>query len=75
MLEVYGEAVQRAFGSIRGPPADLYERSLEPWSRYARMAPEFARWLTARHLSSAIDAFSVTQTEAYLAANGYLAPH
>ena len=38
------------------------------------MAPEFARWLTARHLSSAIDTFSVTQTEAYLADNGYLAP-
>ena len=33
MLEVYGEAVQRAFGAIPGIPSqDLYERALEPWA-------------------------------------------
>jgi adenylate cyclase len=76
VLSVYGDAVERLEGAVTGiPPRDVYERSLEPWSRYARLAPELGRWLTQRHLGNAIDAFSVEATEDYLAQHGLLPGH
>jgi adenylate cyclase len=75
ILTVYGEAVERLLGRVVGvPPSEVNERFLGPWNRYARMAPELGRWLTARHLSNAIDAFSVTASEEFLAAAGFVAP-
>jgi adenylate cyclase len=75
VLTVYGEAVDRSEGSVTGiPSSDVFKRSLEPWSRYARLAPELGRWLTERHLSSAIDGFSLTATERYLADAGFIPP-
>jgi adenylate cyclase len=75
ILTVYGEAVERLVGRVAGvPPSDVNDRFLGPWNRYARIAPELGRWLTARHLSNAIDAFSVTASEEFLAAAGFVAP-
>jgi len=75
ILTVYGEAVERLVGPVSGVPSrEVNERFLTPWNRYAQIAPELGRWLTARHLSNAIDAFSVTASEEFLAAAGFLAP-
>ncbi len=75
ILTVYREAVDRLVGPVAGvPPSEVNDRFLGPWNRYARIAPELGRWLTARHLSNAIDAFSVTASEEFLAAAGFVAP-
>lgn len=75
ILTVYGEAVERLVGRVAGvPPSDVNDRFLGPWNRYARIAPNLGRWLTARHLSNAIDAFSVTASEEFLAAAGFVPP-
>lgn len=67
ILGVYGEAVERAIGPTSGVPSEeVNQRYLAPWNRYAQIAPELGRWLTERHLSAAIDAFSVTTTERFL---------
>lgn len=70
-LEIYGEAAGRFGSELAGlPPAAEYERLFVPWSRIARTAPALASWLTARHISHAIDAYSVDATEAILADQG-----
>jgi class 3 adenylate cyclase len=70
-LEIYGEAAGRLGSELAGlPPAAEYERLFVPWSRIARTAPALASWLTARHISHAIDAYSVDATEAILADQG-----
>lgn len=75
ILTVYGEAVERLLGRVVGvPPTEANERFLGPWNRYARLAPELGRWLTTRHLSNAIDAFTVAASEEFLAAAGFVAP-
>jgi adenylate cyclase len=73
ILTVYAEAADRLVGPVTGlPPAEVNERFLEPWNRYARLAPELGRWLTARHLSGSIDAFTVSTTESWLIAGGFI---
>lgn len=47
---------------------------LEPWSRMSRMSPRLLAWLYRRHLEAAIDSFSVTNVETYLAELGYVPP-
>ncbi|MEX1296505.1 MAG: adenylate/guanylate cyclase domain-containing protein [Candidatus Limnocylindrales bacterium] len=70
-MSVYSEAVERAAADIAGlPPTETYQRFLEPWARFARLVPELGAWLHARHLSAAIDTWSVAETERQLAASG-----
>lgn len=74
-MSVYGEAVERAATDIAGiPPEAVYERLLEPWARFARLVPDMARWLHQRHLSAAIDAWSVEETERVLGESGFVPP-
>lgn len=72
-VSVYEEAVERAAEDTAGlPPRETFERFLEPWARMARLVPELGAWLHARHLSAAIDAWSVGETERQLAATGFV---
>jgi len=71
-LDVYEEAASRLGPDPASIPPDAYERLLLPWTRLARHLPELAAWLTERHLTHAIDAFSVTTTEQILAADGFV---
>ena len=72
-MSVYSEAVERAGSDLSGIPAtELYERFLEPWARFARLVPELTAWLSARHLSAAIDAWSVEETERLLGESGFV---
>jgi len=72
-MSVYSEAVERAAADIAGlPPTETYQRFLKPWARFARLTPELGAWLQARHLSAAIDTWSVTETERQLAATGFV---
>jgi adenylate cyclase len=74
-MSVYVEAVERATDDLAGiPPMEVYQRFLEPWARIARLAPELSAWLGARHLSAAIDAWSVVETEKHLAEDGFVRP-
>ena len=45
----------------------------EPWSRFARRSGAYAEWLAERHLSRAIDEYSVSETERILEEAGYVA--
>jgi hypothetical protein len=73
VLGVYNEAASRVYEVPEGaPPMEAW--SIEPWLRLTRTAPELGRWLTARHLSNAIDAWCVEGTERYLALAGYVPP-
>ena len=73
-LATYGEAVGRIGDSVAGLPVDdVYERVLKPWSRFARRSGAYAEWLAERHLSRAIDEYSVTETERILEEAGYVA--
>ena len=72
-MAAYGEAVDRADIDLRGLPVDeLYERLLRPWARFARQSGRIAGWLATRHLSRAIDEYSVTETERILEDAGYV---
>ena len=70
-VTVYHEAAERAGESSRLQPAgEAYERLVVPWAAFARLAPDLARWLVGQHLSAAIEAYSVEQTERMLAESG-----
>jgi adenylate cyclase len=72
-MSVYAEAVERATDDIAGiPPMEVYQRFLEPWARVARLVPDLSAWLHARHLSTAIDTWSVEETERMLAETGFV---
>lgn len=74
-LDVYGLAADEVQRQAAGLPGDeIYERHLSPWSRVARLAPRLAAWLHARHLSAAIDAYSVDATERVLEETGLVPP-
>lgn len=74
-LGVYGEAVERSSDDIAGLPIDaVFERVLWPWARFARQASALSSWLGSRHISRAIDEYSVTSTEQILADGGFVAP-
>jgi adenylate cyclase len=73
-LGVYGEAVERIGAGLDGLPTDAqFESLLRPWARFARQTPTLARWLANRHLTRAIDEYSVVQTERILEEEGYVA--
>ena len=73
-LGVYGEAVERIGEDVGGLPVDAqFERLLRPWARFARQTPALATWLTSRHMTRAIDEYSVVQTERILEEGGFVA--
>src|SRR3954468_276714 len=72
-LGIYGEAAARSDEELRGLPIDdLFERRLRPWARFARMSGTLAAWLMDRHMSRAIDDYSVTETELVLERSGFV---
>jgi class 3 adenylate cyclase len=72
-MSVYAEAVERANPELAGvPPGDVYERFLAPWGSLARLVPALNAWLHSQHLSAAIDAWSVEETERQLAESGFI---
>jgi adenylate cyclase len=72
-LGVYGEAAARSDEELRGLPIDdLFERRLRPWARFARMSGTLAAWLMDRHISRAIDEYSVIETELVLERSGFV---
>lgn len=74
-LDVYGLAADAAHSRAAGlPDEEIYDRYLAPWSRLARLAPALAAWLHGRHLSAAIDAYSVDATEQVLEKAGFVPP-
>lgn len=74
-LDVYGLAADAVHSRAAGlPNEEIYERYLAPWSRLARLAPALSAWLHGRHLSAAIDAYSVDATELVLERAGFVAP-
>ena len=74
-LATYGEAVGRIGDEVAGLPVDeVYERVLRPWGRFARRSGAYAEWLAVRHLTRAIDEYSVSETERILEEAGYVAP-
>ena len=74
-LGIYGEAAARMGDDLQGLPTDeVFERLLRPWARFARRSAALAEWLADRHLSRAIDEYSVTETERILEEAGYVAP-
>jgi len=73
-LGVYGEAAARLGDDLVGLPGDdAFDRLLRPWARFARRSSDLAAWLAGRHLTRAIDEYSVTQTEQILEARGFVA--
>ena len=75
VIGVYDEAGSRVFEAAEGlPPQEEFERYLGAWMHLTRTAPDLGRWLTARHLSNAIDAWCVAGTERYLAVTRYVPP-
>ena len=70
-LGVYADVVARQDAELAGLPQRAhYERVFTPWARIARGAGELAAWLTSQHMSRAIDAYSVDETERILADSG-----
>jgi adenylate cyclase len=73
-LGLYGEAVAREDNyDLQGLPVDaLFEQLLRPWARFVQKASELAGWLTSRHLTRAIDEYSIVETERILETDGYV---
>ena len=72
-LSIYAEGlVQYGVDAAELPLQEAWQTYLEPWTRLARYAPASTAWVQARHLSSAIDAFSVAETERFLERSGYV---
>jgi adenylate cyclase len=74
VLGLFDEAVQRVAETPRVAAGPAYARLVTPWARLARTTPALQGWLGSRHLSHAIEAYSVRHTEGMLAASGYVAP-
>jgi adenylate cyclase len=73
-LGIYGEAVGRTGDELQGLPVEaVFEGLLRPWARFARRSNELAAWLASRHLTRAIDEYSVAQTEQVLETGGFVA--
>jgi adenylate cyclase len=72
-LGIYGEAVIRTGEDLSGLPVDdAFERVLRPWARFARQSIPLAGWLSGRHLSRAIDEYSITESERILYETGFV---
>jgi adenylate cyclase len=74
-LAVYADAVARSTQDVAGLPIDaVFESVLWPWARFAQQSARLATWLASRHLTQAIDEYSVSQTERILEDDGFVAP-
>ncbi|HET9520526.1 MAG TPA: adenylate/guanylate cyclase domain-containing protein [Candidatus Limnocylindrales bacterium] len=72
-LEIYENVIERLEPEFAGVPSeDVYNRYFLPWARLARSLPAFAEWLASRHLSRAIDDYSIRSTEGVLEASGFV---
>jgi adenylate cyclase len=72
-LSIYAEALAELPVDAAGLPLqETWLTYLEPWTRLARHAPAMTGWIQARHLSSAIDAYSVSETERFLERSGFV---
>ena len=72
-LGIYAEAVERTGEDIAGLPEDeAFNRVLRPWARFARNSVDLTSWLTRRHMSRAIDDYSIVESERILEASGFL---
>ena len=73
-LGVYGEAVGRLGDDLAGLPVDeQFDKQLRPWARFARQSVPLAGWLSGRHLSRAIDEYSIVESERILQESGFVA--
>ena len=73
-LGVYGEAVGRLGYDLAGLPVDeQFDKQLRPWARFARQSIPLAGWLSGRHLSRAIDEYSIVESERILQESGFVA--
>ena len=73
-LGIYAEAVSRTGENLAGLPVDeAFDRVLRPWARFARGSVDLTSWLTRRHMSRAIDAYSIVESERILQETGFLA--
>ncbi|MFL5686715.1 MAG: adenylate/guanylate cyclase domain-containing protein [Chloroflexota bacterium] len=71
-LQAYAEAVRALGSDLAEIEESDYFALLAKWTRFAQGLPTLAGWLAARHMSDAIDAFSVELVEQVLALAGYL---
>jgi len=72
-LEAYADVADRLGPEFAGVPSqEVYDRVFLPWADAARKLPALAEWLTRRHMSRAIDDYSIQATEGLLAASGYV---
>jgi hypothetical protein len=71
-LQAYAEAVRELGPDFAKVEQSDYFALLARWTRFAQGLPTLAGWLAARHMSNAIDAFSVELVEQVLALGGYL---
>ena len=73
-LGIYAEAVSRTGEDLAGLPVDeAFDRVLRPWARFARGSVDLTTWLTRRHMSRAIDEYSIVESERILQASGFIA--
>ena len=74
-LSIYREAATRGGDDLLGLPTDeLFEALLRPWARFARRSADLASWLGDRHMSRAIDEYTVVETERILEVEGFVQP-
>jgi class 3 adenylate cyclase len=72
-LEIYEDVIERLQPEFAGVPSeDVYNRYFLPWARLARSLPVLADWLVSRHISRAIDDYSIRSTEGVLEASGFV---
>jgi adenylate cyclase len=72
-LEGYAQVVEQLGPEFAGVPSqEVYDRVFVPWAKAARNLPALAEWLTRRHMSRAIDDYSIQATEQVLADTGYV---
>jgi adenylate cyclase len=72
-MDVYAGVIERLGPEFAGVPTqETYDRHFLPWARLARSAPALAGWLTARHITHAIDDYSIRTTEQVLEDAGYV---
>ena len=73
-LGIYAEAVSRTGENLAGLPVDeAFDRVLRPWAHFARSSTDLTTWLARRHMSRAIDQYSIVESERILQESGYLA--
>ena len=72
-LEAYAEFIERLDPAFAGVPSrEVFERHFLPWARIARGLPGLAEWITTRHISGEIDAYSIQATELVLEQSGFV---